>query len=68
MNQSELKVNTHNRSQGRENASDQVAIGFSFTSDWLRGWHKLFRPITECSKAKQTQSWITFNTQLQISL
>ena len=44
--------------------NDQVAIGFSFASDWLRGWHEFSRPITECSKAKPMQSRITFNTQL----
>ena len=32
--ESKLKVNTRNRPQARENASDQVAIGFSFASDW----------------------------------
>ena len=26
---------THNRRQARENACDQVAIGFGFASDWL---------------------------------
>ena len=34
--QSELKVNTCNRPKARENAGDQVEIGFSFASDWLR--------------------------------
>ena len=36
MNQWELKANTRNRRQARENARDQVAIGFGFESDWLR--------------------------------
>ena len=31
----------------RENASEQVAIGFSFASDWLRKWREFSRPITE---------------------
>ena len=35
MNQSELEANTCSRRQARENASDQVTIGFGFTSDWL---------------------------------
>ena len=52
----------------RENVSDQVAIVFSFTSDWLRGWRKFYRPITEYSKAKPIQSRITFDTQLKNAL
>ena len=56
------------RSHARENASDQVAIGFSSASDWLRGWREFSRPITERSKAKPMQSWITFDTQLKIAL
>ena len=50
----ELEVNTHKWAQVRENMTDQVAIGFtcSFASDWLRGWHKFSRPITEHGKAK----------------
>ena len=52
----------------RENASDQVAIGLSFASDWLRGWREFSRPITERSKAKPMQSRITFDTQLKIAL
>ena len=28
--------------KARENAGDQVAIVFSFASDWLRGWHEFF--------------------------
>ena len=38
-------------------------IGFSFVSDWLRDWREFSRPITECSKAKPMQSWITYDTQ-----
>ena len=66
--QSELKVNTRNRPQARESASDQAAIGFSFASDWLRGWREFSRPITERSKAKPMQSRITFDTQLKIAV
>ena len=47
--------------------SDQVAIFFSFASDWLRGWHEFSRPITAHSKAKPMQSRITFDTQLKIA-
>ena len=51
-----------------ENSSDQVAIGFGFASDWLRGWREFCRPITQRSKAKPMQSRITFDTQLKIAL
>ena len=34
------------------NASEQVLIGFSFASDWLRQWREFSRPITELSKSK----------------
>ena len=37
--------------EARENASNQVAIGFSFISDWLGGLHEFSGPITE-------KSWI----------
>ena len=40
--QCELKINTASmckRPQAWENVSDQVGIGFSFESDWLREWH-----------------------------
>ena len=54
--------------QARENASDQVAIGFSFASDWLGRWREIFRPIIDRSKAKPMQSRITFDTRLKIAL
>ena len=63
-----LKANTSKRRQARENASDQVAIGFSFASDWLKKWREISKPITECSTPKPMQSRITFDTQLIIAL
>lgn len=36
----------------RENAGDQVAIGFSLDSDWPRKWREFSRPIIERRKAK----------------
>ena len=65
---SELQVNTCNLPEVRENASDQVAIGFSFVSDWLRGWREFSKPIIERSEAKPMQSRITFDTQMKIAL
>ena len=41
MNQSELEANTCSRRQARENARKQVAIGFGFTSDWLKKWREI---------------------------
>ena len=59
MSQGELKINTRKRPQARENASNQDEIGFSFASDWLRGWREFSWPITERSKAKPMQSQIS---------
>ena len=36
MDQSELEVNSCSRRQARENAGEQVTIGFCFVSHWLR--------------------------------
>ena len=53
-NQSELEANTCNRRQARENACDQVTIGFSLASDWFRKWREFFEPIRE--RTRQNQS------------
>ena len=50
----------------REDASNQVAIGFSFASDWLRKWQEFSEPITKRNKAKPKQPGIIFNTKLKI--
>ena len=55
-------------SEARENASDQVAGGFSFESDCLRKWQELSGPIKEQTKVKPKHSRITFNTQLKTTL
>ena len=55
MYQSELGANIRNRRQTRENAYDQVAIGFGFASDWLKRWREIFKPIIEHSKVKPKQ-------------
>ena len=34
---------------------DQVAIDFSFESDWLRKWHEASGPITKRSKPNKEQ-------------
>ena len=58
----ELKVKTAKSPKARENAGDQVVIGFSFASDWLRDWRESSGPMTERSKTKQRLFWISFDT------
>ena len=41
------KMKTTKLRKARENAGDQVVIGFSFAADWLKEMCKLFGPITE---------------------
>ena len=41
---------TRNLFEAREDTSDQVAVVFSFESDWFRGWRRFSGPITEQSK------------------
>ena len=36
------KWTNYNSKQARKNGCEQVTIGFSFTSDWLRKWRELF--------------------------
>ena len=62
----ELKVKISKIPEARENADDQVVIGLSFASDWLRKWCKFSRPITERIEAKPWQSRIT-DPQLKIA-
>ena len=58
MNQSELEAKACNRRQARENACEQVSIGFIFASHWLRKWREFCQSnaITEGSKAKPKQT------------
>ena len=48
--------------EARENAVDQVAVGFSFVSDWLRKWREFSGPIIEQSEATIMQYCLTFDT------
>ena len=51
--------------QARENAREQVTIGFGLTSDWLSKWHELFCPIREQSKAKSKQTQHNFRRSFE---
>ena len=51
----------------REEASDQVAIGFSFESDCLRQWCVFSGPDAERNIAKPKQSWITLDARSKIA-
>ena len=55
-------------SQARENAYEHVAIGFGWSSDWLRKWHEFFLPTTELSKANPKKTGTTFDTRLKTAL
>ena len=62
------EANTRNQRQARENACDQVAIGFA--SDWLSRWREFFKLISyhTAQKAKPKQFRITFDTQLKTTV
>ena len=68
LNQSNLNANTCNRRQARENACEQVTIGFGLVSHWLRKWRKFSKPIPERSKTNQSSYQITFDSQLKTAL
>ena len=57
--QGKLKAKTSKLLEARENACDQVAIGFSFESDWWREWCEFSGPITKRSKAKPIDNGFT---------
>jgi len=54
MNQSELETNAWSFRQVRENACEQITIGFYFTSDWLKKWRDFLNQSQ--SVVKQNQS------------
>ena len=64
MNQSKLEANTRDQRQPRGNACYQVAIGFGFASDWLSWWHEFLNQSQSVVKQNQSNSVISFDTQL----
>ena len=49
MNQSQFLAITYNSLKAREKSRVHGAIGFGFTSHWLKNWHESFKPITKRS-------------------
>jgi len=45
MDQSKLEVNTRGWRKARENVCERVAIGFDFTSDSMKKWREVFKPM-----------------------
>ncbi len=68
MNQSKLEANTCSWHEARENLRERVTIGFGFSSDWLRKWREIFKPITKRSNAKPKQTQFIFDTQVKTAL
>ena len=64
INQSEFEANPCRRRQARENACEQVTIGFAFAFHWLRSGASL----TNQSQNVVKQTQITFDTQLKTAL
>ena len=61
MNQSELLAITSNLLKGRAVSRLQGAIGFGFSSHWLKNWREVFKPITKRSNRNHE---ITFDSHL----
>ena len=54
--------------RARESAGDQVLIGFSFVSNWLRKRREFSEPITERSKANQWKLLYTVCERIKVHL
>ena len=52
----ELKANTWNKREARENAGDLVEICFSFSSDWLRKWRCFFFQTNHKSRSSSNNA------------
>ena len=66
MDQSELEVNTCNRRQARENASERGTVGFG--SHWLKKWREFVNQSQSAGKQNQSNYQITFDTQLKTAI
>ena len=55
-NKFQLQANTCSWRQARENACEQVTIGFGFTFDWLRKWREIFLANQEAKQSNTKAS------------
>ena len=67
MDQAELEANTCSRRQARENAWQQVTIGFGFTSDWLIKCHVIFSQSQSVNCKAETIAKL-LSTQLKTTI
>ena len=64
-NQSQFIAITCNSLKAREKSRVRGAIGFGFTSHWLKNWRESFKPITKRSNGNHV---IAFDSQLKTAL
>ena len=48
-----MRANENSNNKARENAGDQVVVGFSFESDWLRKRRKFSGQIKELNQKQK---------------
>ena len=65
MNKPQFLAITCNSPEAREKSRVHGAIGFSFTSHWLKNWRESFKPITKRSDRNHV---ITFDSHLKTAL
>ena len=65
MNQSQFLAITRNSLRAREKSRVHGAIGFGFTSHWLKNWRQSFKPITKRSNRNHV---IIFDSHLKTAL
>ena len=65
MNQSQFVEFICNSPKAREKSRVRGAIGFAFTSHWLKNWRESFEPITKSSNRNRV---ITFVSHLKTAL
>mgnify|MGYP007094272054 CR=1 FL=1 len=65
MNQSQFLAIICNSLKAREKSRVRGAIGFGFTSHWLKNWRESFQPITKSGNRNRV---ITFDSHLKTAL
>ena len=61
-------VITRSRHKARENVHSRATIGFGFASDWLKKWRENLNQSVSEVMQNQSNSLITFDTQLKTTL